>query len=283
LKKFADQLMKTVLLSLFAVLVILVGSARAELSIEAFWLGEERFREEMAPEWQDEMPERQAGEVSAAESRFIEEGDRLWDLRAHYEGAGFDFEGGWVVYNETSGYLVAKAEPHDLGALELRHSPEKWPQNFRLKWNLFEMEDEREGWVDWKNEWEDTERTLLFGTEMTGRSGETQTLAFEEKEGFEVSLELQVTLYEYGQFCDLRSALEIETPSFDYTLKTGLSLKTGNTSYLELGTVGGTKTLVAELLPEVLLVGGPSRQEWHQSETAAATARDFDEIRVWSF
>ena len=47
---------------LFVLWLLMVSVLQGEekLSIEAFWLGPERFRMEMAPNYDDEMPERVA-------------------------------------------------------------------------------------------------------------------------------------------------------------------------------------------------------------------------------
>ena len=247
-------------------LLVSVLPAEEELSIEAFWLGPERFRMELAPEYGDKMPERKVSEVQPEESRFIDEGDVLWDLAEHYQQWDIGAAEGWIVYNETSGYLVAKAEAQDLGALELRHSVDEAIKNVRYRLEVFMVGETPAEWVGWRANWKSVEKRLLFGTEGTGRSGETVTQIFTAEEGLNVSLELQPSLGRYGQIHDLRIALAIESPSWQCSLNTGFSLVDHQASLLELGTVKSGEALVARVVPDALLVGGPVQGDWHLFE-----------------
>ena len=65
------------ILAIFLFLASLL-QGEEELSIEAFWLGEIRFAEEMARGFEGEKPALIEADVSLEKSRFINEGDVLW-------------------------------------------------------------------------------------------------------------------------------------------------------------------------------------------------------------
>ena len=200
----------------------------------------------------------------------------LWDLAEHYQQWDIGAAEGWIVYNETSGYLVAKAEGQDLGALELRHSVDEAIKNLRYRLEVFIVSETPAEWVDWRANWKSVEKRLLFGTEGTGRSGEAVTQTFTAEEGLKVSLELQPSLGRYGQIHDLQIALSIEGPRLQCSLNTGFLLADHQASLLELGTVKSGEVLVARLVPDALMVGGPAQGDWHLFENEKKGAEPFD-------
>ncbi|WP_411846180.1 hypothetical protein AAFN60_00375 [Roseibacillus persicicus] len=241
--------------------LILTGPAEKKLSIEAFWLGKVRFFEEIRPEYGEEPMTRRAPEVSVGESRFFDEGDVLWDLKAHYEAEGISAE--WLVYNETTGYLVAKAEEHALGALELRHFPWDHPKNMILEFALFEVVDSRSHWVDWSKHWQGAGKKLLFEEQIRCRSGETSEQSFASGGGFAVHVDCQQVLWGDLSAVDVRLRLEVEGDAKSFTQAIALSLPLGKEQFFEWGGLGEGKTWVAKITPTARLVGGPSLSEWH--------------------
>ncbi|MGJ8725839.1 MAG: hypothetical protein ACSHYB_14875 [Roseibacillus sp.] len=247
-------------------LLVSVLQAEEELSIEAFWLGPERFRMELAPEYDDEMPERVAAEVKPEESRFIHEGDVLWDLSEHYRRWDIGAAEGWIVYNETTGYLVAKAPAHELSILELRHKVDIIPKTVRLGVEVFDVEEASLGWTDWQKKWDGIEKRLLFGIAGVGRSGEVGTQKFKGPEGLECELEFQSTLDHQDGFHDIQLAWSFGTKSSKYALNTGLVIADQASYFLELGVIDEGGVRVARLVPETILVGGPPMHDWHLFE-----------------
>ena len=240
--------------------------ADQELSIEAFWLGEERFRTEMTSNYKDGMPPRKVSKLGTEASRFVNEGDVLWDLKEHYQQWDLALEQGWIIYNQTTGYLVAKAPIQELGLLELRHEVSMEPKNVRLGVDVFEVKEATFGWVDWQKKWDEVEKELLFTTKGTGRSGQVVIQRFEGEEDLKCKLEFQPTLGADGFFHDVRLAWSFESDSTEYHLNTGLALADQSPYFVELGSVDEVGVRVARFLPETLIVGGPPMRDWHLYE-----------------
>lgn len=237
----------------------------AELRIEAFWLGEDRFFEEMSSHGLIKMTELKASQLSPEESRFLSEGDRVWDLIEHYRKAGFELSDGWAVYNESSGYLVVKANVIDLWGIENRHGLETIPKLVEVRLKVFKVRGMLVGWVDWGENWKDTKAKKLFATTLSSRSGETASQLLEEVD-LEVRFKIQPTIGYDDDSVDLRQALEFTVLGQNYSLNTGVSLRDGRPIYFELGHFAGGANLVATLRSEIRLPGGPPLQEAHLTE-----------------
>ena len=250
-------------------LMVSVLHAEEELSIEAFWIGPDRLREEMELEDGDKMPEQKAADVKPEESRFFDQQDILWDLSEHYRQKGFDTPEGWISYNETTGYLVAKARAHELGALELRHKVDMVPVTIRLSVEVFDVGEASSGWIDWKKKWDKVEKKLLFAVAGVGRVGEVGTQRFEGEDGLKSELEFKSEIDPEGLLHDVRVSWKIESDTSKFSLDTGFGIADNTPYFLELGTIKEGGVQVARFLPETILVGGPPLHEWHSYEQEA--------------
>ena len=246
------------------ILLILVPfmHGQEEFSIEAFWLGELRYHDEMMLSSESK---RQLSELRSDESRFLNEDDVLWDVKAHYQEKGFDLEKGWAVYNETTGYLVVKSHVLDLWAFSRRHGIENFPAIVNLVVDVFEVNSFPAEWVDWETSWSNEAAEQVMSVELSGRSGETFTQSWRESE-VRTLIEVQPNLSYSFEEIDLRLALEMTLGEQEYLLHTGLTLIPSQTIFLELGHLGGSKNRVLRLTANPLLVGGPLVTEWHLSE-----------------
>ena len=249
-------------------LLVSVLPAEEELSIEAFWLGSERFRMEMAPEFDDEMPERVAATVKPEECLFISEGDVLWELSEHFHNEGFQVKEGWVVYNQTTGYLVAKSNAGTLWALEKGFNPENLAKSITVRLDVFEGEDERAEWVDWEKKWKEERSDFLFAAEVNGLSGQTQT-SESKKDDLELSLQVQPTLSSWN-VVDLYIAATFVNGDGKYQLNSGFSVQIGEDHFAELGRASEGPSLVARFRVNAVLVGGPLLSRWHLAEEAGS-------------
>ena len=255
----------------FFLWMLLLSALQAEekLSIEAFWLGPERFRMEIIPSHFAEIPDRKASNTTPEVSRFINEGDVLWDLKKHYHEFDIGSEKGWIIYNETTGYLVANETQVDLGALEFRHKINQAPKNTRMGIEVFSLNRIKPEWVDWRENWEEIEKRLLYQTEIICRSSETATQSFETKEGLKCNLEYQPNLVDDGSQQDIRLAWETGGEFGEYQLNCGFRLADDTPYYLEFGSIAEGQTLVARLTTDTILAGGPARVDWHLYEEKA--------------
>ena len=251
---------------LFVLWLLLVSVLQAEkgLSIEAFWLGPERFRTEMAPEFDDEMPERVAATVKPEASRFINQGDVLWDLAEHFRGAGFEVGDGWFVYNQTTGYLVADANEVTHRALNKRFDPESVAKNVSVRFEVLEVDDEGAEWVDWKRELNEENSNVLFVSEGKGRSGETQAYEF-KKNDLELSLKVQPTLALWNTV-ELWIAATLTNGERAHQLNAGFSVELGEDCFVELGRAFEGRSLLVCFKVDAVLVGGPKLSLWNLGE-----------------
>ena len=259
--------------------------ARGEgLFVEAFWLGEDRFRAEICGDVERAfLRERVEPNFGLTESRFFNKGDILWEVTKHFECLGIEDEERWFVYNETTGYLIVKAPLADLSLLKWRFSVENEPLNLRYSVEIFEVADVYGEWVDWNSRWDEVQKELLFEVQANGLNEEATKQIARWGKNSNYSLELQSWVGSHKLLHFIYLAFKFSHNGEEFSLESGLSVADQSPYFLELGK-GERKdvTFIARIVPEVHLVGGPAYANWHQFEAVESELFSVKGLTGWA-
>ncbi|MEM9081410.1 MAG: hypothetical protein AAGC74_12040, partial [Verrucomicrobiota bacterium] len=198
-------------------------------------------------------------------SRFLSEGDVVWEVGEVYEEFGLKLEGGWAGFNESTGYLVVTAPVGVLVVLEFLHRPLEKPEMIETLWEFFRVKTEKRRFVAWGKEFEKVEKEEVVAMEMMARSGKTvsQEVGGEE---LEVGIEIQPTVgIDFPRSCELRAVLDVNLGEEVVTANWGQTIGLGKGQLLELGRIGGW-SVVLRLLMETKNSGGILLRDWHLRE-----------------
>ena len=253
----------------------------AELLTEAFWVGPQfnEIAKEVLSQKNNEDPfdssvtygdlecelvDFSQAAVEIDKTRFLSAKDQVWNVGKFAEEKMLKEAGSWILYNETTGYLVAFLSPSSLQQLEAILEEQLPALEESLELSLFETTSSS---PNLQKNWEDVlkqKESIALAEVVLPQS--KNPVVFELPKGPCITAKSKIESYADKAESSYRVSLEVSaTGSFgELSGATSLSLRSNSPVYIEAHHLG--KSLILQVILRVRFQNGPECSEWHLYE-----------------